>query len=201
MGDIYDDIDEILSADENLDAACEAVEEDTNFNESELEDIMSEIESLEKEFEGSETIAVRNPLQDEVERELIESMASEACAEMTTECAEQKLEEIPLTVPEKPKTQVIAFEKPKDQPAMREPVKTNSQVSFAAQGTMALNLDFKIGEETARLTIDPVKGLTVSLSGVDLFISESEGCQVVMENGMKFTIPLSSLEMHKKKTA
>ena len=201
MGDIYDDIDEILSAEESVDAAGETVEEDTNFNESELEDIMSEIESLEKEFEGSEPVSVRNPLQDEVERELVESMAAEACAEMSTECAEQTEEEIPLSKPAPAKAQVIAFEKPKAQQAVMETPKTNSQVSFAAQGTMALNLDFKIGEEAARLTIDPVKGLTVTLSGVELFISESEGCQVIMENGMKFTIPLSSLETHKKKTA
>ncbi len=199
MGDIYDDIDEILGADDELDTASASLEDDKNFNESELEDIMSEIESLEKDFDsGSDAILTRNPLQDEVEKELAESMAF---AEETTESTES-------AVAESPKTQLLAFDKPKvaartiAAPATTSATSSASGVSFSAQGSMALSLDFKIGEESAKLTIDPIAGLTVTLSGVELVINETDGCHVTMDNGMKFTIPLSSLEKtHKKKAA
>lgn len=196
MGDIYDDIDEILSADDGLETVAEMSDEDSNFNESELQDIMSEIESLEKEFEAEEetpaAAVAHNPLQDEIERELAASMAG------TTESP----------VVETPKAQVLSFDKPKT--AAVRPVATtsteaspaSSNVSFSALGSMALTLDFMIGAETAKLTIDPVSGLTVTLSGVDLVINETEGCHVIMDNGMKFSIPLSTLEKTpKKKTA
>ena len=191
MDDIFDDVDSIL--DEV--SSEETSEETTNFNESELHDIMCEIEDLEKEFEAE---ARPMSLQEKIDAELameLEELDSAVVPEAVVE-----------TVIEEPKAQVLAFEAPVTKSITPvAPVATSttsSGVSFAAHGQMSLNLDFMVGQETAKLTIDPVKGLIVTLSGVELCISEDSGCTVSMENGMKFTIPLSSWEKQpKKKTA
>lgn len=187
--DIFDDVDAML--------AEEGLEEDTNFNESELQDIMSEIEDLEKEFTQEEKPM---SLQDKIEAELameIEMGTFEEAEVSTPAAVVEETVVVAETTPvvEESTAQVLSFEKTTTAP-------TGSGVSFQAQGTMALNLDFKVGEESAKLVIDPVKGLTVTVSGVELCISEDSGCTVSMENGMKFTIPLSTSNIsHKKKAA
>ena len=168
MGDIFDDADKILT---------DSLEDDKNFNESELQDIMSEIEDLEKEFETESTTTLQEEIDAELEMELAESAV-----------------EIAVT----PEAEVLAFEKA---PAAIISSPTKPSVSFAAEGQMSLNLDFKVGTETAKLFIDPVKGLIVTLSGVELCINEDTGCTVSMENGTKFTIPLSSQDKSLKKKA
>ncbi|AUN97216.1 hypothetical protein DOM21_15580 [Bacteriovorax stolpii] len=197
--DIFDDVDAILAAEEGF-------EEDKNFNESELQDIMSEIEDLEKEFTQEEK---EMSLQDKIEAELAMEMEMGAFEETAPEAlvapiVETKAVEVEASIEAaQPVAQVLSFEKP----ATPAPVATTttttstSGVSFQAQGSMALNLDFKVGEESAKLTIDPVKGLVVTVSGVELCISEDSGCTVSMENGMKFTIPLSTQTNSLKKKA
>ncbi|MEA9357093.1 hypothetical protein SHI21_12785 [Bacteriovorax sp. PP10] len=187
MDDIFDDVDSILDGD------VSSEEETTNFNESELHDIMSEIEDLEKEFEAED---VPMTLQEKIDAELameLEEAASETSA---------VVEATPLAEVVETKAQVLAFEKVAPVAVATPSTNTSSGVSFAAHGQMSLNLDFMVGQETAKLTIDPVKGLVVTLSGVELCISEDSGCTVSMENGMKFTIPLtSSANSTKKKSA
>jgi hypothetical protein len=176
MADIFDDVNEILGDDSMHE------EDEKSFNESELQDIMSEIEDLEKEFETSESPAVSSPppvspktseesLQQKIDRELEESLSAKVSA----------------------KSDILSFDK------MPSGMSLKNEVAFAARGPMSLNLDFNIGVESAKLCIDPVKGLVVTLSGVQLCINEEEGCIVTMENGMKFTIPLSSWEKQPKK--
>lgn len=194
--DIFDDVDAILAEEEGL-------EEDKNFNESELQDIMSEIEDLEKEFTQEEkTMSLQDKIEAELAMEMemgaFEETAPEASVVESVETETVEVEAVTETVA--PTAQVLSFEKP----ATPAPVTTTSTsgVSFQAQGSMALNLDFKVGEESAKLTIDPIKGLVVTVSGVELCISEDSGCTVSMENGMKFTIPLSSQKnSHTKKAA
>jgi hypothetical protein len=79
------------------------------------------------------------------------------------------------------------------------PSSSTSEISLEARGQMALNLGFRIGDQEAQLVIDPEKGLTVSLSGVELCLNLEEGCKVTMSNGVKFTIPLTSPELSLKK--
>jgi hypothetical protein len=180
MADIFDDVNEILGDDSMHE------EDEKSFNESELQDIMSEIEDLEKEFETSESPAVSSPppvspktseesLQHKIDRELQESLEEGLSAKVSS------------------KTDILSFDK------MPSGMSLKNEVAFAARGSMSLNLDFNIGHESAKLCIDPVKGLVVTLSGVQLCINEEEGCIVTMENGMKFTIPLSSWEKQPKK--
>lgn len=200
MDDIFDDVDSIL------DGEVSSEEETTNFNESELHDIMSEIEDLEKEFEAE---VVPMTLQEKIDAEL--AMELDDAGSVTSVMAEVETEVEAFAEPEvevvETKAQVLAFEKAAPvavvTPApVTTSTNTSSGVSFAAHGQMSLNLDFMVGQETAKLTIDPVKGLIVTLSGVELCISEDSGCTVSMENGMKFTIPLAtSANSLKKKSA
>lgn len=164
---IFDEADEILGQDSS--------EEEKSFNESELQDIMSEIEDLEKEFESDTTLS----LQEQID------------AEMAT-----------VVEAVEPVAEILAFEKATPKIATpKSSTPTGGEVSFAAHGQMKLNLDFKIGDETATLTIDPVKGLVVMMTGVELCINEVTGCTVTMDNGMNFTIPLSSQDKSLKKKA
>jgi hypothetical protein len=208
MDDIFDDVDSILDGDVSE-------EETTNFNESELHDIMSEIEDLEKEFEASETpMTLQEKIDAELAMELDEAteMTSAMCeVETEVEAFEEAMAEVEVfeeAVADvvETKAQVLAFEKVIPVATIPTPISTSTNtspgVSFAAHGQMSLNLDFMVGQETAKLTIDPVKGLVVNLSGVELCISEDSGCTVSMENGMKFTIPLAtSANSLKKKSA
>lgn len=186
---IFDDVDAILDG--------EMEGEDKNFNDSELQDIMAEIEDLEKEFVSEETPSGMS-LQEKIDAELAMELAEVE--------EEELMEETETEASTAPVAEVLNFEK--SAPATAKtiapvtPTSSTSEVAFSAHGSMALNLDFKVGTESAKLTIDPVKGLIVTLSGVELCISEDSGCTVSMENGMKFTIPLSSQNnSHKKKAA
>lgn len=172
MADIFDDVNEILG-----DASMHE-EDEKSFNESELQDIMSEIEDLEKEFETSESPAISSP----------PPVSPKTREESLQQKIDRELEESVTA-----KKDILSFDK------MPSGMSSKNEVAFAAHGPMSLNLDFNIGLESAKLCIDPVKGLVVSLSGVQLCINEEDGCVVTMENGMKFTIPLSSWEKQPKK--
>lgn len=205
MTDIFDEVDEILS---DVDTTTEetVVSEDSNFNETELQDIMAEIENLEKEFDGEPMAAVeaspvkKTHLQEEIEREI--AMSQEVSAEVKEELIADTTEMM-----DEPDTKILSFDK-KAEPIVTPvaPAATysnkSSEISFAANGQMNLNLSFKVGEETATLTVDPVLGLVVTMKGVELCISELDGCKVTMENGVNFTIPLTTTHStSKKKTA
>jgi hypothetical protein len=171
---IFDDVDAILSDDITGD-------EDKSFNEAELHDIMSEIENLEKEFVTEKKSSMT--LQEQIDAEM-------ASAETKPEV-------------KKVEAQIMSFEKPVASTPVFVPVNSpsssSSEVSFAAHGQMNFNLDFKVGKDTAKLSVDPVKGLMLIVAGVEVCISEDSGCTVSMENGMTFTIPLSAQNKSPKK--
>ncbi len=213
MTDIFDEVDEILGDVDSVVEDPAVVEAESNFNESELQDIMAEIESLEKDFESepvdacAETPVKKTQLQEEIEREI--AMSQEVSEEVKEELIAHVDTEVETEIyTEEPK--ILSFEK-KSEPIVTPvaPVATqsathsmkSSEISFAAQGQMNLNLSFKVGEETATLSVDPVLGLTVTMKGVELCISEGEGCKVTMENGVNFTIPLTTSHSTSKKKA
>jgi len=202
MADIFDEVEEIMGdLESEMSELSTAKDEESNFNEAELQDIMSEIENLEKEFDSSlmEAAAPKETLQQEIDREMEMSAEIEAKVEVEPEA---ELEDDSAFGPEDfyevPKT--LAFEKkPIVNTSLNESPVKNSEISFEACGQMNLNLAFKIGDETAKLTIDPAKGLLVLLDGVELCINQEIGCSVTMSNGVKFTIPLTSSEASTKK--
>ena len=213
MSDIFDEVDQIL---DEVDADPEALSNaatESNFNDSELLDIMAEIENLEKEFDSEDSsslahseiesskaiISIEVPtaeiakteLQKEIDRELEMSLA-------INDAQEVEAEPLEAVAP----AEILTFEKKSSKESIPyETISTlnNSEISFEAQGQMILNLGFKIGDETAKLSIDPVKGLFVTMNGVMLTINQENGCHVSMENGVTFTIPLASKEMAPKK--
>lgn len=233
MSDIFDEVEKLLEVEKSqesesaatLEAASEPVmsevsstEEEAQFNDSELEDIMAEIESLESDFETTEeneietpiitsttpketlvfdsTVANKTDLQKEIEKEmaLIDQSINNGPVVASAETIEVK----PIaTIAEETVAPVLNFER------KSEPTSYNSQskseMSFSASGKMNLNLTFNIGSEAAKLFIDEERGLVVTLNGVELCLNETNGCTVTMENGINFNIPLTNKDSSSKK--
>ena len=202
MSDIFDEVDDILSDVESttLESGTPEMAE-KNFNETELKDIMAEIESLEKEFESEAMVIPKLIPENHFPSPEHTELQSDIDREMEMSLAMQKLEndEFMSSVEDSPS--ILPFEK-KIFSSSSTGKNSGSEISFEAQGQMNLNLGFKIGEETVKLVIDPIKGLLVTMAGVELCINQEDGCKVTMESGVKFTIPLTSSESaFKKKSA
>jgi hypothetical protein len=182
---MVDELDDLMGM-ENADlTATEATTEDTTeeavFNEAELEDIMAEIDSLEQDF-GTDTtnVVAETPQAEDPVIVVPVAAATEDVLEESTIAQTEYIEP----------TKVLPFDK-KVAP-MTTPTITNTQsnVSLSAQGSMTLNLAFKIGEEQATLVVDQEKGLLVSFSGVELCFHAEDGCTLKMANGLSLTIPV-----------
>ena len=183
MTDLFDEVDDILNNVENEGTGEDSTDlVENNFNETELHNIIAEIENLEKDFTADETIG-------EVE---VETKVTEIPKIITsTPQVETKKTELQMQIDQELEMALQGTLETKE--VVREPVMVE------AQGQMNLNLAFKIGEETAKLTIDPVKGLIVTMSGVELCINENDGCKVTMDSGVKFIIPLTTADTALKK--
>lgn len=205
---------------------------DQGFNDSELEDIMNEIESLEKEFsedssvtdtsiadvqmEAQEDLAIETPaqngLQDLIDRE-VESIESELGNSMDAEiaaAADSFVDEMEMTETETEaelESNVVALEPKKSTPTLAATTSLTSSSSTSASdmsvqlsGQMNMAMTFPMGESQAQFSIQD-GALCVEMNGLNLTISETEGCTVTMENGVKFTIPLTTSSTHSKKSA
>ena len=215
MADIFDEVDEILGEmDSSAETSAEAKSVDQNFNDSELQEIMSEIENLEKEFDENETTLSTPKVVDHVQNELDEdkftagldsdNVSDEYSDYVASAQAQEEVKEAKvLSIGKTPVAPISTPVTSATTTSVSTPSSAHApEISFEACGQMNLNLGFKIGSETAKLTVDPVKGLCITMNGVELLINESEGCKVTMESGVKFTIPLTSqASASKKKTA
>ncbi len=204
--------------DTKLDEAMEEIAEQS-FNDSELKDIMSEIESLEKEFveEGERTpeeLAVvsseKTNLQSEIDKE-VASMASEMATETTSPeasleesedseddmMADELINEMEDDVVAEVADNVVTL------PTNERKVSTaeGAAMDFSAEGTMNFNLNFKIGTEAATLKVDGDQGLCVEMGGVLIEITSEHGCTVTMDGGVNFNIPLTTSGNAAKKKA
>lgn len=177
--------------DTKLDQAIEETAEQS-FNDSELEDIMSEIESLEKEFveEGErspeELVVVsseKTDLQSAIDQE-VESMSAELAPDDKA-MIEEAVAEVEETSNEV--DNVVAL--PKSEKVAST---SGAAMDFSAAGTMDFNLNFNIGSEAATLKVDGDKGLCVEMGGVVIEITQEAGCTVTMEGGVNFNIPLTT---------
>jgi len=227
--------------------------DEQGFNEAELQDIMNEIESLEKEFAEPEVLTEaaldslveedtrhhaellkipaaevhKTDLQKQIDEELENSLMKmnrqeaeevinmldhegesfEAEVTMSTSTDEidvdmemmeadeilgkgEELETFDTT----PASNVISMTETKTQ--FTEKLKTTastpatSPVSLQAEGSMSLMMNFKIGDGDVKLFVNGNQGVTLSFEGVEVHMSEEEGCVVEMTNGVKFNIPL-----------
>ena len=192
--------------DTKLDQAMEETAEQS-FNDSELKDIMSEIESLEKEFvedgeRSEEDLAVvsseKTDLQNEIDKE-VESMATEMSDDQDDAMADELISEV--------EDEVVAEAEPVDNvvslPKVEKKIASSNgaAMDFSAAGTMDFNLNFNIGTEAATLKVDGDKGLCVEMGGVVIEITSEHGCTVTMDGGVNFNIPLTTSGNAAKKKA
>ncbi len=194
-----------------------------SFNDAELQDIMNEIESLEKEFVEEEGTAQTKSVEasqvdeeapapekdsdgDEISAESDESLLQEAesleseevQAEAEEVQAEVEEETSPIAEVEEETNNVVAM--PIAQTPATQPTSNGEgYMQFSGQGEMDMQLNFQLGSETATVNIKD-GGLTVTLAGVQLNLSE-DGCEVNMEGGVKFSVPLTGKQTQEKKAA
>ncbi len=159
---------------------------DQGFNDAELQDIMSEIESLEQEFTEGATAEVEPEFEPEVEPEMavadeedLDSEMMEACAEEEEMFDDQEFAEV-TPLPMKPAAHAPAA----------------CPMSFSAQGQMEMKMAFAVGAEQVEVWTN-AHGLNLTMSGVTVQISEKDGCVIEWPGGMKFTLPHPS-KAHKK---
>ncbi|HAZ11839.1 MAG: hypothetical protein A2X86_07695 [Bdellovibrionales bacterium GWA2_49_15] len=150
-------------------------QEEQGFNEKELEDIMSEIESLESEFDGG----------------------AEGSASAAEQPEEEEVEEVPVVVkkpapaPARPKVveEVRSVAKPAKVAPAPAPVKETpcgvpAQMEFHVQGDMQMNLKFYVGETWVQFSASPGEGLAIEMPG-----------------GMRFSVPLPGVGQKTKKAS
>lgn len=152
----------------------EQAELDQGFNDAELQDIMSEIESLEQEF--TEGASAEEHVEEDLENEMMEACADEE--EMFED--EDFAEVTPLPT----------------KPAAHAPATAACPMSFSAQGQMEMKMAFAVGSEQVEVWTN-ADGLNLTMSGVSVQISEKDGCVIEWPGGMKFTLPHPS-KAHKK---
>lgn len=172
-----------------------------SFNDAELQDIMNEIESLEKEFveeEGTQAQSVDEPTAEQTEEPTAQEEVEEPQAEHQEEDASEDFADeaasFEADTTEEP-TNVVPMSAAKT----KAPTAGSGEgyMQFSGQGEMDMQLNFQLGEETATVNI---KGgcLSITLAGVELELSEN-GCEVQMEGGVKFSVPLTGGQAKGKK--
>lgn len=191
---------------------------DQSFNDAELQDIMNEIENLEKEFveeddEGTEAMAdASDDAQSNVDEPTAEedSVEEESVEEPVSESEEQEVEEEVATAPgfidADDAVQAEAEHDDEVEPSNVVSISSatttakstgeEGHMSFSGSGQMNMELTFDLGQEKATVTVADGK-LQVTMNGVDLYLSE-EGCEVNMAGGVKFQVPVGAKGAGKK---
>jgi len=191
-------------------------EAEQGFNDSELLDIMQEIESLEREFTSSdgetapEELAIeadavkKTDLQSKIDEELVAKAKADQDSEQEQASADEEFEELDQAEAEMEAESVVSDNvvtmTPKS--ASTAPHKststTNAPMSFSAEGSMNLSLEFNLGGAVATLHVNGEEGVTFEMDGVTLTLHPEEGCQVSMAQGVKFSVPLGAQTSAKK---
>ena len=177
---------------------------DQSFNDSELSDIMNEIESLEKEFvddidvdSDPDSLKINeskdNNLQNSVDADIesvLKSASGPAVVEavVISEPVVTPVEEVKSIA--EPKTPVIEsantsnvvslqdFKKASEEPAtVPASLPVGQEMNFTLNGQFSLKFNFTIGEETMSFTIAPDTGLMLEMNG-----------------GLKISLPLSTIK-------
>ncbi|MCK5073136.1 MAG: hypothetical protein KAQ98_06885 [Bacteriovoracaceae bacterium] len=194
---------------------------DQNFNDSELEDIMSEIESLEKEFvedgseEHSEDLKVdsseitENELQADVDQEMqegaketlredvqFEEVQFEEVQEPTVEKSDPEATEVFVDDPvqeiqEEPTSTVVDNVVP-IQKEQQKATHSVQSVSHDAQTEMNFSVS---GQMNLKLNF------TVGGQEIHLVVNEQEGFAIELGHGIRFSVPLDSAGTEKVRKA
>ena len=197
---------------------------DQNFNDAELQDIMNEIESLEKEFieqEASEEPAAQT------ETDIVQASTSEESEMTSSDSVEATTEESPEASFDESESEETSMDRDTEfsdedfdeSPAMEEGTveaeadnvvsmesrrstthtAPTGEMSFSGHGQMDFNMNFQLGSQEASLSVQDGK-LVVSVAGVELALSE-EGCDVEMAGGVRFSVPLDGQSKSSSKKA
>ena len=146
------------------------------FNDSELEEIMEEIESLEEdailEDSGPEEVVVESKHEDSQEAEVVAEPVQE---EVIVESAQED-------PPSEEVSNVASLSKDHHQSTSSAPASTS--MDFSVNGEMSLNMGFHINGQRIDLTIDANHGFVIDLPG-----------------GARFNVPLSQGDLKKNDKA
>lgn len=139
---------------------------DQGFNESELEDIMNEIESLEKEFSDvvsapTEIVASSNP-------EALKIAPKEVQKTSLQASIDEELEKLHKSPPAPSPTNVVAMSAPRA--AVFSGTGAKTEMTFAVAGEMAINLQFKVSGQCVNIEVDEQNGLVINLGNGGRFV-------------------------------
>lgn len=168
------------------------------FNDSELQDIMEEIEGLEKEFSGNASSDEDNDssdLQKAIDREVEELGMQEPHDKAEDEDDDEDEEGQDDVFNESDfdddsHTEVTAIS------SQRPPHSHHDEVQLKASGAMNLELSFPVGEHKADFKVLR-DGFCVEFNGMLVHIDEKEGCHISMPNGGEFSLPLGPNKVKK----
>jgi hypothetical protein len=185
----------------------EDTKNDQGFNEEELQDIMNEIEDLEKEYvedidtSEAEVQGSHDDLQDTIDKEIEELNKIEISeSEAKTETPIENVVTEPTVIEPSEEDNVVSIIKEDTNHSTTKGTFSGAPVEFSANGEMNLNMNFSVGNSTATLMVSKEGGLSIQMSGVNLEITD-EGCSVELSGGVKFTVPLTVAETSNKKAS
>ena len=158
----------------------ETPDNDQGFNENELQDIMNEIESLEKEFTE--------------ESEVVEEIQAEA-EEVTSDESAFDQDEMQSIVDEVEALEQSSSPAPQKVLAMKS-TSSGSDMCFSGSGSLNFNMSFDLGSTPVEFSIDKDSGMTISMEHVEFCITE-DSCVVKMPGGVTFNVPMSSNKARK----
>jgi hypothetical protein len=145
---------------------------EANFNDSELQDIMAEIESLEEDFSSEESEA-----QASIEPVEVAEHAPEE--EVFTE-SEDTAESFSGPVPHVEESNVSEI-------TSSHKSSSESPMEFHGSGVLDFNMSFPVGDQKANVFVEDGQ-VKVVLGEVSFSISE-EGCVATMAGGVQFSVP------------
>ncbi len=161
--------------------------DEQNFNDAELQDIMNEIENLEREYEEEDSSSSASK-SEETSLELTDAdlaELSELDGELSSVEEEQVEEEDFEGSQEQPQEAEIVEMRPEAQAVGTSGA---GPMNFSGKGQMDFEMNFQIGSSQAHLQVQQDQGLHIKMDGVALHIDES-GCQVKMKGGVQFSVP------------
>jgi hypothetical protein len=158
-------------------------EQEANFNDAELQDIMAEIESLEQEFSedeqaeaeaSEEQVAAEVLDQEEPEAAVVEELEEDE--PVTAEAEQEEVEPVAVEAHDEVHEEtsednsVLSFEQ--DAPAATVAKGSSAgPMSFQGEGTLNFSMNFQVGSEEALVAVNSGK-INVTMGDIDLTISE-----------------------------
>ena len=148
---------------------------DQGFNDQELEDIMSEIESLEQEFDGDPNAAPKVKKPDPIAEELAASQQEDGPVDAAQDSAPVQNEQSNVVnIKEKLPEQKSVPQQPAPTQQAPKGGTSSSQMDFHLEGEMKLSMSFTVGGKKIYLTVGQQDGLTIDIG-----------------NGGKFVLPIN----------